>query len=216
MFKIAPAFSLLLFLNAAPAQVAPPDEAPKEAARRQLRAPIVLGPEDKAAFPPAPAGFDRPRAGIPQGKIETVGYDSTTVGTKRKMSVYTPPGYAPEKPVPVLYLLHGIGGDEKEWLRGGAPAVILNNLAADGKIVPLIVVMPNDRAEGDIYKAAPAFANFEGDLLARHRSRMANVASLPPRICPAAFHRCAGKVITQGFNPRKACGRPLVRETQSV
>jgi enterochelin esterase-like enzyme len=71
----------------------------------------------------------------------------------------------------VLYLLHGIGGDEHEWQRGASVDVILDNLHAEGKIVPMIVVLPNgraqpnDRAEGDIFRHAPAFANFEGDLL---------------------------------------------------
>ena len=172
MFRFPLAVSLLLLVAAARAQVAkPPDNTSAQAAARQLHAPIVLGPDDKAAFPAAPAGFDRTREGIAHGKVETVEYDSRTVGTKRKMSIYTPPGYAPETRYPVLYLLHGIGGDEREWLRGGAPAIILDNLSAEGKLVPMIVVMPNgraqpnDRAEGDIYKAAPAFANFEQDLL---------------------------------------------------
>ena len=79
--------------------------------------PITLGPDDKPAFPPAPAGFDVLREGIPHGKAEIVEYDSKTVGVKRKTLVYTPPGYSPKKQYPVLYLLHGIGGDETEWQR---------------------------------------------------------------------------------------------------
>lgn len=79
--------------------------------------------------------------------------------------------YLKDKKYPVLYLLHGIGGDETEWQRFAAPNIILDNLLADGKLVPMIVAMPNgraqknDRAEGDIYRAGPAFANFEHDLL---------------------------------------------------
>jgi enterochelin esterase-like enzyme len=71
----------------------------------------------------------------------------------------------------VLYLLHGIGGDETEWERFCSPDVVLDNLIADGKAVPMILVMPNgraqknDRAEGNIFAAAPAFATFERDLL---------------------------------------------------
>jgi beta-xylosidase len=73
----------------------------------------------------------------------------------------------------VLYLLHGIGGDEKEWLNGGHPEIILDNLYADKKIEPMIVVMPNgramkdDRAVGDIFDSAKvqAFETFEKDLL---------------------------------------------------
>jgi enterochelin esterase-like enzyme len=73
----------------------------------------------------------------------------------------------------VLYLLHGIGGDETEWQRFVTPEVILDNLLADGKLVPMIVVMPNgrarpdDRAPRDLFSPehGAAFANFEGDLL---------------------------------------------------
>src|SRR6185437_5470425 len=71
---------------------------------------IVLGPDDKAAFPAAPDGFSKKRDGIARGKVETVEYDSKTVGNKRKMLVYTPPGYSKDATYPTLYLLHGIGG----------------------------------------------------------------------------------------------------------
>lgn len=133
--------------------------------------PIVLNPDDVPAFQEPPKGFNRKRDGIPHGHLEMVSYDSKSVGTTRKMQVYTPPGYSKEKKYPVLYLLHGIGGDETEWERFATPDVILDNLIADGKAVPMIVVMPNgraqknDRAEGDVFKSAPAFAAFEQDLL---------------------------------------------------
>jgi len=132
---------------------------------------IVLGPDDKAAFDQAPEGFDKRREDIPRGKIQTIEYDSQTVGNKRKVLIYTPPGYSADTKYPVLYLLHGIGGDEMEWKRGAAPEVILDNLYADKKLTPMIVVMPNgraqpnDRAEGDVFLHAPAFAKFEQDLL---------------------------------------------------
>jgi enterochelin esterase-like enzyme len=121
----------------------------------------------------APRGFDQPRAGSATGRIDSISYPSKTVGTVRKALVYTPPGYSKKKKYPVLYLLHGIGGDEKEWLRGGHPQVILDNLYAAGKLKPMLVVMPNgramkdDRAIGNIYgpDKVAAFANFEQDLL---------------------------------------------------
>src|SRR5919201_5614153 len=122
-------------------------------------------------FPSPPEGFDKKRDGIDRGKLETVEYDSKTVGVTRKARVYTPPGYTKDKTYPVLYLLHGIGGDEGEWPRGGAPDVILDNLYADKKAVPMIVVMPNGRAATDVTardpipKQGPAFAAFEKDLL---------------------------------------------------
>ncbi|MEK7951068.1 alpha/beta hydrolase [Luteolibacter soli] len=133
--------------------------------------PIELGPDDKPEFPDPPKGFDVKRDAIPHGSVEMVEYDSKSVGTRRKMSVYTPPGYVKERKYPVLYLLHGIGGDETEWQRFANPEVILDNLIADGKAEPMIVVMPNgraqkdDRATGDIYSHAPAFEKFEKDLL---------------------------------------------------
>ena len=138
---------------------------------RGFGGPIVLKDDDKPAFPEPPAGFDVKREGIPHGQLEMIEYDSKTVGAKRKMQVYTPPGYSKDKKYPVLYLLHGIGGDETEWERFCTPHILLDNLIADGKAVPMIIVMPNgraqknDRAEGDIFAAAPAFANFERDLL---------------------------------------------------
>lgn len=120
-----------------------------------------------------PKGFDQVRAGIPNGKVESLEYNSKTVGTNRKVTVYTPPGFSQNKKYPVLYLLHGIGGDEKEWLIGGSPQVVLDNLYSEGKIVPMIVVMPNGRAMKDDSATgnimAPdkvqAFATFEKDLL---------------------------------------------------
>lgn len=121
----------------------------------------------------APAGFDQKRENIPHGKIDTINYKSKTVGTTRKALVYTPPGYTNKKKYPVLYLLHGIGGDHLEWLKGGHPEIILDNLYADGKAEPMIVVMPNGRAMKDDSATgnimAPdkvaAFATFEQDLL---------------------------------------------------
>jgi enterochelin esterase-like enzyme len=131
----------------------------------------VLAESPTPKFPDPPAGYDKKRDGIERGKLEKVEYDSTTVGIKRKVSIYTPPGYAKDTKYPVFYLLHGIGGDENEWPRGGVPDVVLDNLYADKKLVPMIVVMPNGRASKDLTarspfgQQSPAFAAFEQDLL---------------------------------------------------
>jgi enterochelin esterase-like enzyme len=148
-------------------------EAPRARAggRRGFGGPITLGPDDKPAFPPPPDGFDKARDGIEHGKVETVEYDSKSVGNKRKVVIYTPPRYSAETKYPVLYLLHGIGGDEQEWRRGGHPEIILDNLIADNKAVPMIIVMPNGRAQKDdrpgpnAMETAPAFGQFDKDLL---------------------------------------------------
>jgi enterochelin esterase-like enzyme len=114
---------------------------------RGFGGPIELKPDDKPAFPDAPEGFDKPREGIAHGTLERVDYESKTIGAKRWLQVYTPPGYTKDKKYPVLYLLHGIGGNEREeWAKGGVPHVILDNLIADKKIEPMIVVLPNGNA----------------------------------------------------------------------
>jgi len=171
-------FAPLLFpADAARVNGRGPGTPPREAAQggRRGRAgfggPIVLNSDDVPAFPDPPAGFDLERKDVPHGKLEMISYESKSVGTTRKMQVYTPPGYSNDRKYPVVYLLHGIGGDETEWQRFARPDILLDNLIADGKAVPMIAVMPNgraqknDRAEGNIFEAAPAFADFERDLL---------------------------------------------------
>jgi GH35 family endo-1,4-beta-xylanase/enterochelin esterase-like enzyme len=138
---------------------------------RDRNAPVVLNADDVQAYPEPPADINAGLPNVPHGKLETVEYDSQSLGARRKMQVYTPPGYTSEKRYPVLYLLHGIGGDETEWQRFAAPNLLLDNLLARNKAVPLIIVMPNgraqknDRAEGNVFASAPAFAAFEQDLL---------------------------------------------------
>jgi uncharacterized protein len=133
--------------------------------------PIELGADDVAFYDAPPENFKTLRGDAPKGKLELIEYESKTVGATRKANVYTPPGYTADKKYPVLYLLHGIGGDETEWVRFANPNVLFDNLIADGKAVPMIVVMPNgraqknDRAEGNVMASAPAFATFERDLI---------------------------------------------------
>lgn len=120
----------------------------------------------------APADFDKETAGIEKGTIEVVEYASKTVGTTRKATIYLPPKYDKSKKYPVLYLLHGIGGDHQEWMQG-VPNIILDNLYSQKKAEPMIIVMPNgralpnDKAEGNIYGAemTKGFEIFERDLI---------------------------------------------------
>src|SRR5262245_35363873 len=116
--------TVLLATLPAPAQERnPPRPNPRNAPK------ITLNEDDKPALPPPPAGWDQRREDSPHGKLEMGDYDSKTVGTKRKMNIYTPPGYSDDanktKTYPVLYLLHGIGGDETEWARFANPTVLL-------------------------------------------------------------------------------------------
>lgn len=86
---------------------------------------------------------------VEHGDVAHVWYDSPQLGLKRRMSIYTPPGYDKGKTYPVLYLLHGAGGDEEAWLTLGRTAQIIDNLIALGKAKPMIVVMPNGNASDD-------------------------------------------------------------------
>jgi enterochelin esterase-like enzyme len=131
----------------APKADAAPGQQSARGGRGGFGGPIELKPDDKAAFPDPPEGFDKAREGIEHGKLERVEYESKTVGGKRWMQVYTPPGYSKEKKYPVLYLLHGIGGNEREeWAKGGVPHVILDNLIAEKKAEPMLIVLPNGNA----------------------------------------------------------------------
>lgn len=90
---------------------------------------------------------------VPHGTVSWIWYDSPALGLERRMTVYTPAGYETSgKRYPVLYLLHGMGGDEEAWISLGRTAQILDNLIAQGKAKPMIVVMPNGNASQE---AAP-------------------------------------------------------------
>lgn len=91
---------------------------------------------------------------VPHGTVSKVWYESPTLNLTRRMTVYTPAGYDKNKKqkYPVFYLLHGAGGDEEAWMDLGRTSQILDNLIAQGKAEPMIVVMTNGNA-GEV--AAP-------------------------------------------------------------
>ena len=81
---------------------------------------------------------------VPHGTVSRIWYHSDYEGINRRMTVYTPAGYETSgKRYPVFYLLHGIGGDEEAWITQGRTAQVLDNLIAQGKAQPMIVVMTN-------------------------------------------------------------------------
>jgi enterochelin esterase-like enzyme len=81
---------------------------------------------------------------IPHGTVARRWYDSPGLKMDRRITIYTPPGYETSTDkYPVLYLLHGAGGDEEAWIALGRTAQIMDNLIAEGKAKPMIVVMPN-------------------------------------------------------------------------
>lgn len=90
---------------------------------------------------------------VPHGTVSKVWYESPSLGINRRMTVYTPAGYESSgKRYPVFYLLHGMGGDENAWSELGRAAQIMDNLIAQGKAEPMILVMTNGNA---IQEAAP-------------------------------------------------------------
>ncbi|MEB2785926.1 alpha/beta hydrolase-fold protein [Algoriphagus persicinus] len=94
---------------------------------------------------------------VPHGTVARRWYDSPGLGMDRRLTIYTPPGYEQsDEKLPVLYLLHGAGGDEEAWIALGRTAQIMDNLIAQGKAKPMIVVMPNGNV---IQDAAPGEGN---------------------------------------------------------
>ena len=99
--------------------------------------------------------FQAYRQDVPHGTVSTIEYWSSSLGVKRRAHVYTPPGYMKgSASYPVLYLVHGAGDSDDSWTSVGHANYILDNLIAEGKAKPMIVVMPNghtpDRPGADI------------------------------------------------------------------
>jgi enterochelin esterase-like enzyme len=161
-----------LFATVVVAQEKPADVSP-DRARANFTRPITLAADDIRQFPEPPADYrELPSTGL-RGRLEVFEYNSTVTGTRRKAQVYLPSGYSSVKKYPVLYLLHGIGGNEYEWTDYVKAQAIIDNLIATGRAVPMIVVLPNGRAMVDDRSPAnpfnpenvKAFADFERDLL---------------------------------------------------
>jgi enterochelin esterase-like enzyme len=126
-------FAPLLFLN----------DAPQAGRNGGMGNSIKINADDKPAFNDPPAGFNTQRENVPHGKLSAVQYDSKALGKKRQMNVYTPPGYSADKKYPVLYLLHGMNEDCRQWTEWCQADNVIDNLIADGKIKPMIMVFPN-------------------------------------------------------------------------
>ena len=102
-----------------------------------------FGPDDKQAFPDPPGGFNVRRDNIPHGTLDEVAYDSKTLGTRRQIGVYLPPEYAAGRKYPTLYLIHGLGWNNWEWTQIRHADVVMDNLIADGKVPPMVMIFPN-------------------------------------------------------------------------
>lgn len=167
--------AVLALLVATAAQAQGGDAPGQAEARANFNRTVVLAADDVRAFDKPPAGFDEASPAVPQGQVVEFGYESAVTRTRRQALVYLPPGYSPERRYPVLYLLHGIGGNQHEWQGYVRAMPVLDRLRAQGQAMPMIVVMPNGRARPDDAPPSPeqtftpahiaAFASFEADLL---------------------------------------------------
>jgi len=134
-----------------------PDPANRNLIRR------TWGPTSYVEVPGAAPLFDSIRD-VPHGTVSTHTYHSKSLGVIRQFRVYTPPGYeAGSAKYPVLYLFHGGGGEETQWTTVGRADIILDNLIADGKAVPMVVVMPYGHVPAR--EGGNATEDFEKDLL---------------------------------------------------
>lgn len=130
-------------------------------------------PSLKPNQPGAPAGFDVARPGMARGKVVPYEYPSTTGGGSFRATLYVPPMLSDGEKYPVLYLLHGASGDENTWVRDMNADAILDNLYAEKKLAPMLVVMPSSlsvtaRAEAGESRDAKARASMAfGEVLVR-------------------------------------------------
>jgi len=124
-------------------------------ARKGFGVPTELGPDDKPAFNDPPAGFRDKRDNVPHGTITNVQYDSKILSARREMLVYTPPGYSPDKKYPVIYLLHGLNSGAGQWPYWVHADYVIDNLIAEGKIKPVIMVFPNCNANVTVANPKP-------------------------------------------------------------
>jgi enterochelin esterase-like enzyme len=138
---------------------------------------------------------------VPHGTVQAIWYPSPTLNAaRRRMMVYTPPDYGTgARRYPVLYLLHGGGGDEDAWLTMGRANIILDNLIAQGKAKPMIVVMPNGNATQTVsqgYGFGPTPA------------RQSVQAPAPPPVQAAAAGRGAAPANAPGAGGRGGAPQP--------
>lgn len=115
---------------------------------RALTAGVLLTPSlvhagSPAGLPVPPQGFSNQNNGIPHGEVQTVSFPTRDTGNQR-VTVYTPPGYSTDEVYPVMYLHHGIGGNEVAWITGeGNADNVMDHLYAEGLATPMIVIMPD-------------------------------------------------------------------------
>ena len=153
------------------------------------------GPTSLFVVPGEPRAVFEERQ-VPHGTVHVNFYDSPNLKTQRMFYVYTPPGYeSGKRKYPVLYLLHGNGQIEASWTWTGRANVIMDNLLADGKVKPMIVVMPYGHVGREIKTASTAPPNPAGDMAAIEKELLTGVKPLVEskyRVLTSRNHRAIG------------------------
>jgi enterochelin esterase-like enzyme len=120
--------------------------------------PTVTDKTDGDVYYKKPIDYKTKKTEVTYGDIVTVQYDSTTVGKKRDVTIVLPPNYTADKKYPVLYLLHGLGQDNTQWVTEGKAEIVIGNLISSGDAKEMILVLPNCRArKNDAANPSDAF-----------------------------------------------------------
>ena len=143
---------------------------------------------------------------VPHGDVAKVWYDSPTLKMKRRMTVYTPAGYDRGRNYPVMYLLHGAGGDEDAWTTLGRTAQIMDNLIAAGKVKPMIVVMPNGNTDCQAAPGAWSRGMYQPSFMASITPDKKPVASMDESFPDIVKYVESHYKVAKGKKNRAICG----------
>jgi enterochelin esterase-like enzyme len=137
---------------------------------------------------------------VPHGHVTQVLYFSQVFNTHRRFFVYTPPGYdEATNNLPVLYLLHGYSDDDSAWTTVGKANLIADNLLADGKIEPLLIVMPYGQLDSHVTLDNALDADFQGKYEEQILTEIIPYVEQTFRAAPDARHRALAGLSMGGF-----------------
>ena len=127
---------------------------------------------------------------VPHGKVTPITYQSAAFGTERRYTVYTPPGYETgTTKLPVLYLLHGHTNDDSSWTAIGKANLIADSLLADGKIKPMIIVMPYGQLNAGVSASDALGLDFQKTYEKQILTELIPAVEKNYRVLPDAMHR---------------------------
>ena len=143
---------------------------------------------------------------VPHGNLFKVWYRSDALGMNRRMTIYTPAGYEQGKAYPVLYLLHGAGGDENAWSELGRAAQIMDNLIATGKAKPMIVVMPNGNPNCQAAPGEWSFGMYRPSFMGETGPKTASAVSMEESFMDIVKYVDSHYKTIKNRNGRAVCG----------